>query len=127
MTVSHSVWGPFEQEGWEQKRRNEDGRVEERLLLCCLDESELEVSTLGPGVCMYVCGSRSVVSNSLGRHGLRLSRLLCPWGSPGKKTGVGCHSLLRGIFPTQGLNLGLPHCRQILYCLSHQRCPGPGR
>ena len=58
MWVSHSVWGPFEQEGWEEKRRNEDGRVEERLLLCCLDESELEVSTLGPGVCMYVVVSQ---------------------------------------------------------------------
>ena len=34
--------------------------------------------------------------------------------------GVGCHSLLQGIFSTQGLNLGLPHCKQILYHLSHQ-------
>ena len=40
--------------------------------------------------------------------------------SPGKNTGVGCHALFQGIFPTQGSNLGLPHCRQILYCLSHQ-------
>ena len=40
--------------------------------------------------------------------------------SPGKNTGVGCHSLLQGIFPTQGSNLGLLHCRQILYHLSHQ-------
>ena len=38
--------------------------------------------------------------------------------SPGKNTGVGCHALLQGIFPTQGLNPGLPHCRQILYGLS---------
>ena len=45
------------------------------------------------------------------------TRLLCPWDSPGKSTGVGCHSLLQGIFPSQGSNLGLPHCRQILYCL----------
>ena len=37
-----------------------------------------------------------------------------------KNTGVGCHSLLQGIFLTQGLNLGLPHCRQILYQVSHQ-------
>ena len=44
-------------------------------------------------------------------------------GFPGKKTGVGCHSLLHGIFPTQGSNPGLPHCRQILYCLSHQGSP----
>ena len=40
--------------------------------------------------------------------------------SKDKNTGVGCHFLLQGIFPTQGLNLGFPHCRQILYHLSHQ-------
>ena len=44
--------------------------------------------------------------------------------SPGKNTGVGCHVLLQGIFPTKGLNPGLPHCRQILYHLSHQGSPG---
>ena len=38
----------------------------------------------------------------------------------GKNTGVGCHFLLQEIFPTQGLNPGLPHCRHTLYCLSHQ-------
>ena len=43
--------------------------------------------------------------------------------SPGENTEVGCHTLLQRIFPTQGLNPGLPHCRQILYCLSHQRRP----
>ena len=48
----------------------------------------------------------------------------CPWDSPGKNTGVvGCHSLLQGIFPTQGSNLGLPHCKQILYHPSHQGSP----
>ena len=41
--------------------------------------------------------------------------------SPGKNTRVGCHALLQGIFPTQGPNTGLPHCRWILYHLSHQR------
>jgi len=50
------------------------------------------------------------------------SRFLCPWDSPGSNTGVGCHSLLQGIFPTQGLNLGLLHCRQI-YHLSNQGSP----
>ena len=40
--------------------------------------------------------------------------------SPGKNTRVGCHALLQGIFPTQGSNPGLPHCRQILYHLSYQ-------
>ena len=40
-----------------------------------------------------------------------------------KNTGVDCHFLLQGIFPTQGLDLGLLHCRQILYRLSHQGSP----
>ena len=45
---------------------------------------------------------------------------LCPWDSPGKSTGVDCHFLLQEIFPTQISNPGLPHCRQMLYHLSHQ-------
>ena len=48
------------------------------------------------------------------------TRLLRPWDFLGKSTGVGCHFLLQGIFPTQGSNLGLPYCRQTLYRLSHQ-------
>ena len=43
--------------------------------------------------------------------------------SPGKNTGVGCHAHLQGIFPTQGSNPSLPHCRWILYCLSHRESP----
>ena len=62
--------------------------------------------------------SHSVVSNSLRPHG-RYS----PWNSPGQNTGVGSLSLLQGIFPTQGLNPGLLHCRQILYQLSHKGSP----
>ena len=58
--------------------------------------------------------SRLVMSNSLQPRGLKPTRLLCPWDSPGKNTGVGCHFLLQGIFPTQGLNPGLPHCKQML-------------
>ena len=58
--------------------------------------------------------SHSVVSNSLRPHGL-----YSPWNSPGQNTGVGSLSLLQGIFPTQGLNPGLLHCRLILYQLSH--------
>ena len=42
---------------------------------------------------------------------------------PGKSTGVGCNFLLQGVFPTQGLNPALPHCRQTLYQLSHQGSP----
>ena len=56
-------------------------------------------------------------------HGLQPSRLLCPWNSLGKNPKIGCHSLLLGIFLTQGSNPGLLHCRKILYHLSHQRSP----
>ena len=56
------------------------------------------------------CVSYSVMSDSL---------LFCPRNSPGKNTGVGSHSLLLRIFPTQKSNPSLPHCGQILYQLSH--------
>ena len=58
--------------------------------------------------------SCSVVSNPLQPYGLQPARLLCPWDFPGNNTGVGCHFLLQGIFPTQGSNPGLLHCRQML-------------
>ena len=45
------------------------------------------------------------------------------WDSPGKNTGVGCHALLQGIFPTRGSNPRLPHCRRVLYHLSHRGSP----
>ena len=52
--------------------------------------------------------------------GLQPARLLCPWDSPGKNTGVGCHAFLPGTFPTQD-RTWVPHTiRQILYLLSHQ-------
>ena len=71
--------------------------------------------------------------SSIGREVAQLCLTLCdpmdcsPPGScvhgdpPGKNTGVGCHFLLQGIFPTQGQNPGLLHCRWIFYHLSHQR------
>ena len=62
--------------------------------------------------------SHSVVSDSLQLHWL-----YGPWNSPGQNTGVGSCSLLQGIFPTQGSNPGLLHCRRILYHLSHQGSP----
>ena len=62
--------------------------------------------------------SHSVVSNSLQPHGL-----YSPWNSPGQNTGVGRLSLLQGYFPTQGLNPGLLHCRQIPYQLKHKESP----
>ena len=60
------------------------------------------------------------MSNSLQPHGLLLASLLSTWNSSGKNIGVGCHSFPQRIFLSQGSNPGLLHCRQILYCLSHQ-------
>ena len=58
----------------------------------------------------HVCASAcSVMSTSLQHHGLYPTSLLCPWDSLGKNTRVGCHFLLKGIFPTQGLNLYVLH------------------
>ena len=54
------------------------------------------------------------------------TRLLCPTESPDRNTGMGCYSFLQGIFPTQGSNLGLLHCRQTLYYLSHREAPREG-
>ena len=65
--------------------------------------------------------SHSVMCNSLWPPGL----YLCPWIFPGKNTGVGCHSLLQGIFLTQGLNLGLLHCvgRFFTVCATREATP----
>ena len=56
--------------------------------------------------CYYyvLCEVASVLSNSVRSHELQTSRCLCPWDSPGKNTGVGCHALLQGIFLTLGSN-----------------------
>ena len=65
------------------------------------------------------CESCSAMSNSLRPHGL-----YSPWNFPGQsglENGVGSHSLLQGIFPSQGSHSGFPHCRLILYQLSYQR------
>ena len=77
----------------------------------------------------------SVVSNSFTIPWIVPARLLCPWilqarilewvaisylRSPGKNIGVDCHTLLQGIFSTQGWNPGLVYCRQIFYCLSYR-------
>ena len=57
-------------------------------------------------------------------HGLmEPARLLCPWDFQGKNTGVGIHSLLQGIFPAQGSNLGLLHWQADSLLLSHQGSP----
>ena len=74
-----------------------------------------------PRILFLLCNwseSHSVLSDSLWPQ-----RLHCPWNSAGQNIGVGSHFVLQGIFPTQGLNPGLLHRRQILYQLSHQGSP----
>ena len=61
--------------------------------------------------------------DSLRAHGLQPTKLLCPWDFPGKNTGVGCYFLLKGIFLSQGSNLGFLHYMQFLYWLSYQGSP----
>ena len=67
-------------------------------------------SPSGCSVCVCVCVSLSVMDSSLQPHGLQLTRFLCPWNSPGKNTGVGCHSLLQG-FSVVTSNLKYTHAR----------------
>ena len=70
----------------------------------------------GSTIINFEIENHSVVSYSLWPHGL-----CSPWNSPGHNTGVCSLSLLQGIFPNQKLNLGLLHCRQILYQLSYEK------
>ena len=78
----------------------------------------LRIKTLSQGETIFILARlcmpdvTSVMSDSVWPHGLQPTRLLCPRDSPGKSTRVGCHALLQGIFPTQGLN-------QSLLCLLH--------
>ena len=63
------------------------------------------------------------LSDSLQPHGLYPGRLLCPWNSPGKNTGIVCHFLVQRIFWTQGLNPHLLHWQADSLPLSHQGIP----
>ena len=80
-----------------------------------LSQTYSQMGSLSLGLHWESC---SVISDSLLPHGIYSS-----WNSPGQNTGVGSHSLLQGIFPTQGSNPSLPHCRQVLYQLSYQESP----
>ena len=82
----------------------------------------LPQSHLGSPLYALCCAvlSRSFMSDSLQPNGLQPPGSFVHGDSPGKNSGVGCHFLLQGIFPTQGSNPGLPHCKRLLYHLSHQ-------
>ena len=88
----------------------------------CPSSSALQMYSLTTEPLGCVCESCSVVSNSLQPHGLHS---LC--NSPAQNSGVSNLSLLLGIFPTQGLNPGLPHCRQTLHQLSYKMAKLYGR
>ena len=66
-------------------------------------------------MCCVLVLSRSIMSDSVSPMDYSPPGSSVHGDSPGKNTGVGCCTLLQGIFPTQGSNPGLPHCRQILY------------
>ena len=95
---NHSCHSPFSQS------HQKDSRSPLTISVLFIKESESE--------------SDSAMFNSLRPH-----VLYSPWNFPGQNTGEGSLSLLQGIFPTQGLNSGLPHCRRILYQLSHKGSP----
>jgi len=78
----------------EEKGEKEEVRVQRAYL-----EQGKAPTQLAFRLCVEVL-SCSVMSDSLLAQELQLSRLLCPWDFPGKNTGVGCHCLLQGIFPT---------------------------
>ena len=78
----------------------------------CLSDFQIHC-VLATQLCLTLCDTMDCSSPGSSVHE----------DSPGKNTGVGCHALLQGIFPMQGSNPDLPHCRQILYLLSHQGSP----
>ena len=87
-------------------------------LACRFFNTEAPRSRLSSPVCV-LCVSHSVMSDSLQPHALQPAGLFYSQNSPDKNTEGSSHSFLQRTFPTQGSNLGLPHCRRILYCLSH--------
>ena len=89
-------------------------------LFFCLVELPLFSSLELHGCCCLVA---KLCLTPLWLHGLQPARLLCPWDSPGKNTGVGCYFLLQGIFQTQGPNLHLLHWQVDSLPLSHQQSP----
>ena len=112
---------------WVLRMRNEEHELKGPSSFIYIRKKTIFIS-FKPPLCMYVCmyvfsviysqsesESCSVISNSLRLHGL-----YSLWNSAGQNTGVGSLSLLQGIFPMQGLNPSLPHCRQILYQGSHK-------
>ena len=89
----------------------------------CFILSHIPESVLGNFIFAMVDLSRRQFWLGIQIWGYLCDPMYCPWNSPGQNTGVGSPSLLQGIFPTQGSNPGLLHCRRILYQLSHKGSP----
>ena len=83
------------------------------LIFCCSDVESLYVPCLAAQSCPTLWDTMDRSPSGTSVHG----------DSPGKNTGVGCHALVQGFFPTQESNPGLLHCRRILYQLSYQGRP----
>ena len=86
--------------------------------LCLLHWQASSLPLTPPGKPLIRCNTNMLVAKlcpTLQCHGVQPARLLCPWNSPGKNTGVGCHFLLHGIFQSLELNPSLLHCRRMLY------------
>ena len=79
-------------------------KIQHSFIIKSLSSMHIEGTYLSIIKAMHACLVSSVVSDAMQLHGLEVPRLLCPWYSPGKSTGVGCCALLQGIFPMQGSN-----------------------
>ena len=116
------ILSQWQQGGWTQILLQSEVSQQEKNKYCTLTHiyGIYKNGTDEPIQFMLVNVSCSVISDSLQSHRLQPARLLCPQDFPGKNTGVDCHSLLQRIFPTQGSNLGLLHCRHFLYHLRYR-------
>ena len=107
----YSTGVPFQKTKMEHNRKFPQAEIIawdkiSKTIFVSLKESENEVAQSCPTLCNHM--------------GCSLTRLLCLWNYSGKSIGVGCLFLLQAVFPTQGSNPDLPHCRQTLYHMSHQ-------
>ena len=100
---SSHLWSPPRNSCWVLKQKCSSFKV-----ICCC------------------CSVAKLCPPLLWRHGLQTARLLCPWDFSGKNTRVGCHFILQGIFPTQGLNSCLLHWQAGSLALSQQGDPWGG-
>ena len=83
----------------------------------------IQILRIGMYYIQYMCVSHSAMPALHDPRDCSPPDVSCPWDSPAKNTEMGGHFLLQGIFPTQGTDSSLLHCRQILYHLSQQGSP----